>query len=127
MNSLIIKTTQFVVFVNFWLLLLFGLLGGMVIAHSLDTGYGASISLGARTLTIASPGSYILFGAIGLLCMLFVAAPLYAWWAILHSSNQLLRKIERNTAAIAASATDANGFQHDPSTIEDFMSADPRA
>ncbi|AWY44273.1 hypothetical protein DKY63_31940 [Pseudomonas putida] len=126
MNSLIIKTMQFIALLNIWLYMLLGLAGGVVIAHFLDTGSGVTLKLGATTISIAPPGSYLLFGFVGLILMFLFAVPFYALWVLMYTNHQLLRQIERNTATIANAAINADNHQSNVSPIDDCLRADPR-
>jgi hypothetical protein len=126
MNSLIIKTMQVIVFVNIWLSMLLGLVGGIALAYFRDTGSGVSLGLGATTISIASPGSYLLFGFAGLILMFLAAVPFYALWVLMYSNNKLLIQIERNTATMANAALNADNNQSNISPIDDCLRADPR-
>ncbi|MGF6394710.1 hypothetical protein [Pseudomonas plecoglossicida] len=126
MNSLVIKTMQFIALVNIWLYMLLGLAGGVLLAHVLDTGSGVVLAFGATTISIASPGSYLLFGLVGLIAMFLIVVPFYAMWVLLHACYQLLRQIERNTATMANAATQADSDQGNFSPNDDCLRADPR-
>lgn len=126
MNSLIIKTMQLIALVNIWLYMLLGLVGGVVFAHFLDTGSGVILKLGATSISIASPGSYLLFGFVGLILMFLFVVPLHALWVLMYSNHQLLIRIERNTATMANAAINADSHQNNISLINDCLRADPR-
>lgn len=127
MNSLIIKTMQVIVLVNIWLSMLLGVLGGIALAYYRDTGSGVSLGFGATTISIASPGSYLLFGFVGLILMFFFVVPIYALWVLMYSNNKLLIQIERNTATMANAAINADyHHQSNISPINDSLRADPR-
>lgn len=126
MNSLIIKTMQFIALVNTWLYTLLGLAGGILLARVLDTGSGVVLELGATTISIASPGSYLLFGFVGLILMFLFVVPFYAMWVLMHSNYQLLKQIERNTATMANAAINADFDRSDISPDGDGLRADPR-
>ncbi|MFZ5959996.1 hypothetical protein ACOXVJ_21050 [Pseudomonas knackmussii] len=126
MNSLIIKTMQLIALVNIWLYMFFGLVGGVVLAHFLDSGSGVVMSLGAKTVSIASPGSYLLFGFVGLALMFLCVVPFYALWVLMYSNHQLLRQIERNTAVMANVAINTDQYQSSFPPVDDGLRADPR-
>lgn len=126
MNSLIIKTMQVIVLVNIWLSMLLGVVGGIAFAYFRDTGVGVSLGVGAATISIASPGSYLLFGFVGLILMFLFVVPFYAMWVLMYSNNKLLIQIERNTATTANAAMNADHHQSDMSPIDDCLRADPR-
>lgn len=126
MNSLIIKTMQVIVLVNIWLSILLGVIGGIAVAYIRDTGSGVSLGLGATTISIASPGSYLLFGFVGLILMFLFVVPFYALWVLMYSNNKLLIKIERNTATMANATINADHHQSNIFPIDDCLRADPR-
>jgi hypothetical protein len=126
MNSLIIKTMQVIVLVNIWLSMLLGVVGGIALAYFRDTGSGVSLGLGATTMSIASPGSYLLFGFVGLILMFLFVVPFYALWVLMYSNNKLLIQIERNTATMANTAINADHHQSNIFSIDDCLRADPR-
>lgn len=126
MNSLIIKTMQLIALVNIWLYMSLGLAGGVVFAHFLDTGAGVTLKLGATSISIASPGSYLLFGFVGLTLMFLFVVPFYAFWVLMYSNHLLLRQIERNTATIANAAINTDSYHSNISPIDDGLRADPR-
>jgi hypothetical protein len=126
MNSLIIKTMQVIVLVNIWLSMLLGVVGGIALAYFFDAGSGVRLGLGAATLSIAAPGSYLLFGFVGLILMFLFAVPFYAMWVLMYSNNKLLIKIERNTATMANAAINADHHQSNIFSNDDCLRADPR-
>ncbi|WP_160107326.1 hypothetical protein [Pseudomonas izuensis] len=126
MNSLIIKTMQVIVLVNIWLSMLLGVIGGVAVAYIRDTGSGVSLGLGATTISITSPGSYLFFGFVGLILMFLFVVPFYALWVLMYSNNKLLIQIERNTATMANATINADHHQSSTSPIDDCLRADPR-
>jgi hypothetical protein len=126
MNSLIIKTMQVIVLVNIWLSMLLGVIGGIALAYFLDNGSGVRLGLGATTISIASPGSYLLFGFVGLILMFLFVVPFYALWVLMYSNNKLLIQIERTTARMANAAINADHHQSSISPIDECLRADPR-
>ena len=125
MNSLIIKTMQVIVLGHIWLSMLLGVVGGIAVAHFLDDGSGVNLGIGATTLSIASPGSYLLFGFVGLILMFLFVVPLHALWILMYSNNKLLIQIDRNTATLANAAINADHHQNPISAIDDRLRADP--
>jgi hypothetical protein len=117
---------QVIVLVNIWLSMLLGLAGGIAFAYFRDNGSGVSLGLGTTTISIASPGSYLLFGFIGLILMFLFVVPVYALWVLMYSNNKLLVQIERNTATMANAAINADHHQNNISPIDDCLRADPR-
>ena len=99
MNLIIIKTMQFIVCVYFVFALVIGISAGVGIAEYWSVDSTISFPYGSMIYRITTPGAYILFGFIGLILSLLIVAPILAGWTILYSNNQLLAKIERNTAA----------------------------
>lgn len=126
MNSLIIKTMQVIVLVHIWLSMLLGVVGGVALVYFRDTGSGVSLGLGASTISIASPGSYLLFGFAGLILMFLFVVPLHALWILMYSNNKLLKQIDRNIAIMANAAINADHHQSTISPIDDCLRADPR-
>lgn len=127
MNSLIIKTMQVIVLAHIWLSMLLGVVGGIALAYFSDTGSGVSLELGATTISIASPGSYLLFGFGGLILMFLLVVPLHALWILMYLNNKLLKQIDRNTATIANAAINADHHQGNISPIDDCLRADLRS
>lgn len=126
MNSLIIKTMQVIVLAHIWLSMLLGVVGGIALAYFRDTGSGVSLELGATTISIASPGSYLFFGFFGLILMFLFVVPFHALWILMYSNNKLLMQIDRNTAIMANAAINAGHHQNHTPPIDDCLRADPR-
>jgi hypothetical protein len=126
MNSLIIKTMQVIVLAHIWLSMLLGVVGGIALAYFRDTGSGVGLGLGATTISIASPGSYLLFGFVGLILMFLFVVPLHALWILMYSNNKLLIQIDRNTATMANAAINADHHQSNISPVDNCLRADPR-
>lgn len=127
MNSLIIKTMQVIVLGHIWLSMLLGVVGGIALAYFLDGGSGVSLGVGTTTISITSPGSYLLFGFVGLILMFLFVVPLHALWILMYSNNKLLIQIDRNTATLANAAINADHHQIQTSPIDDRLRADPRS
>ena len=118
---------QVIVLGHIWLSMLLGVVGGIALAYFLDGGSGVSLGVGTTTISITSPGSYLLFGFVGLILMFLFVVPLHALWILMYSNNKLLIQIDRNTATLANAAINADHHQIQTSPIDDRLRADPRS